>query len=202
MSRPTAVFPIVVSPERKFHDLDIDDATIAAGVTVAQDSCNLIAQGVTETTRIGRKCTIRQINWRFDIQINAATASTGTTDIVRILLYLDRQANGATASATDILESADYQSFNNLSNKNRFRTLMDRTYEMNCLAGGGDGTTEDYGQTVTEDSFFKKVNIPVEFDSTAGAITEIKSNNIGLLTISRSGKCSFVSKMRLRFTDP
>ncbi len=48
--KPRATARYTVSPgELKFHDLDIDDAAIAAGGTISQVSCNLIAQGVTES---------------------------------------------------------------------------------------------------------------------------------------------------------
>ncbi len=186
--------------ELKFHDIDLDDAVIAAAGTIT-DSINKIGQGVTETTRVGRKCTIRNIGWRFNLDLPESTASASTGDVVRVMMYVDKQANGATANITDILESANYQSFNNLSNKNRFRTLMDRTYDLVAAAGGGDGTTEDYGRVNISDTFFKKVNIPIEYNSTAGAITEITSNNIGVLLISLSGKAGFDSKVRLRFSD-
>ncbi len=193
-----ATTPSVI--ELKFFDLDLDDALIASGGTIT-DSINKIPQGVTEITRVGRKCTIRQINWRFDLQLPTQTGASAGTDTVRVLMYLDKQANGATAAITDILESADFQSFNNLSNKRRFRTLMDRTYAINAEAGGGDGTNEDYAANTLTDSFYKKVNITIEFNSTAGAITEISSNNIGVLLISRSGLVAFSSKIRLRFSD-
>ncbi len=202
---PTAVFPVLVggqpvSLERKFFDLDIDDATIATGGTIAQDSCNKIPQGVTENTRVGRKCTIRQIGWRFTLSLGISSINNGA-DEIRVILYLDKQANGATAAVTDILETADHQSFNNLANKKRFRTLMDRIYSYSPQASSGDGTTTDTTGWNLDDSFFKKVNIPIEFNSTAGAITEITSNNIGVLLLSRTGIVTFTSKMRLRFTD-
>ncbi len=186
--------------ELKFFDQDIDDALIASGGTIS-DSLIKIAQGTTEVTRIGRKATIRSINWRFDIQLGTQTAGSATNDIVRIILYLDKQCNGATAAVLDILETADYQSFNNLGNKGRFRTLMDRTYDVNLTAGGGNGTAEDYGAYIVSDTFFKKVNLPIEWSSTTGAITEIRSNNIGLLIISKSGLATFNSKMRIRYSD-
>ncbi len=187
--------------EKKFHDVDIDDTAIANTGTIVLDSCNKIPQGVTEVTRVGRKATIKQINWRFEVRLPTQTAAASASDVARIILYHDKQANGATAAVTDLLETANYQSFNNLANKSRFRTLMDRTYDLVSQAGGGDGTAEDYGQVIISDTLFKKVNIPIEYNSTAGAITEITSNNIGLLTISRSGLAAFASKMRLRFTD-
>ncbi len=186
--------------ELKFHDVDLDDATVAAGAIVTP-SINLIAQGTTESQRIGRKCTIRSINWRFSLLLSPATASAATSDTLRIIMFLDKQCNGATAANTDVLESASYLSFNNLANKGRFRTLMDRVYNINSAAGGGDGTTEDYGPVDISDSFFKKCNIPIEFNSTTGAIGEIRSNNIGVLLMSRAGIVGFASKIRLRFSD-
>ncbi len=189
--------------ELKFHDLDIDDAVIAAGVTVAANSCNLIAQGTTESQRVGRKCVIRSINWRLTLTKAEGDGVTDppNADTVRILLYLDKQCNGAAATATDILESANYQSFNNLANKSRFRTLMDRTYDLNHQAGGGNGTNSDWAQVQISDTFFKRVNIPIEFDGVNGTLTEIRSNNIGCLTMSGSGVTLLDSKMRLRFSD-
>ncbi len=189
--------------EHKFHDLDIDDSTIAAGATVAQASCNLIAQGVTESTRVGRKCTVRAIGWRFFLTLKTTAVAADTSDTVRILLYMDKQCNGATIATTDLLESADIQSFNNLANKGRFRVLMDRTYAISSQAGSGRGTTDtlSYGEVMIQDTFFKKCNIPIEFDSTTGAITEIRSNNIGVLTLAASGNVAFNSKMRLRYSD-
>ncbi len=203
---PRVVHPVLVPGPRpsiielKFHDVDLNDALIASTGDVTA-TINIIAQGVTESQRVGRKCTIRHIGWRFELRLPTQTAGANASDVARVLMYIDKQANTATAAVTDILESADYQSFNNLSNKGRFRTLMDRTYDLNSESGGGDGTTEDYGQVIQTDTFFKKVNIPIEFNAGAGAITEITSNNIGVLLISRSGLTAFASKIRLRFSD-
>ncbi len=188
------------SLELKFHDVDLDDATVAAGANVTP-SINLIAQGTDETERIGRKFTIKSINWRFQVSLPATTGAASTKDTIRVLMYLDKQANGATAAALDVLETADFQSFNNLSNKNRFRTLMDRTYDLNATTGGGDGTTEDYGSMSINDVLFKKVNIPIEYNATAATLTGITSNNIGVILMSSAGIGGFKSKIRLRFTN-
>ncbi len=185
--------------ELKFHDLDIDDAVVATNGTIAQSSCNLIAQGVTEVQRIGRKCTIRNINWRYELVMPNAQNMTSVLDTVRVILYLDKQTNGAAATVTGILESDDFQSFNNLSNKSRFLILMDRTHVLNCTAGAGNGTANDIAGRQQNYTFFKKCNIPIEFDSTTGAITEQRSNNIGVLLVGKQGFAGFFSKMRLRF---
>ncbi len=189
--------------ELKFHDVNLDDAGISSGVSVT-DSINKIAQGVREDERIGRKCIIESINWRYSVKMPQRTDSSLGSDTVRIIMYLDKQCNGASALSTDVLATPDYQSFNNLSNSLRFVHLMDRTVDMNAQNGYGNGTTNASGELQHSFTFFKDVNIPIEFSSTTGAITEISSNNIGVFLISKDGTStgvSFDSKIRLRFHD-
>ncbi len=189
--------------ELKFFDLDLDDTVVAAagGIT---DSINKIAQGVTEVTRVGRKCTIKSIAWRYQTSLGSfdAQATPQLGQELRIMMYLDKQANGATAAVTDILESADFQSFNNLANSGRFRILMDKIVNITypSLASDGAGVVSSNG-IVRGGRFFKRCNIPIEFSATTGAITEIRSNNIGVLLISNTGVVGFNSKIRLRFSD-
>ncbi len=187
--------------ELKFHDLDIDDPTVSATGTIAQVTCVDIDQGITESNRIGRKVRVKMINWRMTVRLIPGSAPANTSDTCRVILYLDKQANGATAGVTDILESADYQSFNNLANKGRFRTLMDKTWDLQAMSGAFDGTNDQFGENIINDSLYKKVNIPIEYSGATGAITELTSNNIGVLTISSEGICAFASKMRVRYVD-
>ncbi len=188
--------------ELKFHDVDLDDAVVDSAGAITASVC-LIPQGVTEKTRVGRKCTIRSINWDYEIDLpeKVAQATPPVPEHFRIIMYLDKQANGATATVTGILESADYQSFNNLANSSRFYTLMDRRFTMQYTAAIGITASSDWPQQLRRGSFYKRCNIPLEFDSTMGVITEIRSNNIGVLLITRGGVGGFASKIRLRFSD-
>ncbi len=191
--------------EMKFHDIDVDDAVVSSSGSIQNSgSVNLIAQGVTESTRIGRKCVIRSINWRqtLDTPTFDAQAVPNGGETIRTIMYLDRQANGATATVAQILETANLHSFNNLSEKNRFLILYDKFTDLNYQAMGSDGAGVISGsEVVRTETFFKKCNIPLEFSAGTGALTEIRSNNIGVLSISRSGQGGFNSKIRLRFTD-
>lgn len=189
--------------ELKFHDVDLDDAVITAAGTVTA-TINIIAQGVTETQRVGRKCTITNINWRYDITMNDTVTADSTSEVVRIILYQDTQCNGAAAAVTDLLESDNYLSFNNLANKTRFRVLLDRTHDMICPSGSGQNAADAFGESITSGSFYKKCSIPLEYDNSAstGAITTIRSNNLGVMLLSKTGNLTtFVSKFRLRFSD-
>lgn len=199
-SRSAASITAGMGDELKFHDVNLDDAAVAAAGTVT-DSVVKIAQGTGQSQRDGRKCVIAKIGWRYRLTlpeyVNQPTPSPG--DVVRMLMYVDKQANGATATVLDILAAASYQSFNNLSNKSRFYTLMDKTITMNYqtlagVTGAVDGAVEVY-----EGSFYKNCDVPLEFSDTLGAITEIRSNNIGVLLISAFGVATFNSKLRFRF---
>ncbi len=187
--------------ELKFHDVDFDDAAIAADGTIgAAGTVIIIPQGVTESTRVGRKCTIRSILWRYNITL-FTQASAGADDIVRVILYLDKQCNGAIATITDLIESDNWKSFNNLANSGRFRVLMDRTHVIAKNSAAGNGTANDAGTCEFSYSFYKKCALPIEYNSTTGALTEIRSNNINVLLFSKSGLCGFISKFRFRFSD-
>ncbi len=190
--------------ELKFHDLDVDDTLISATGSIARDTIVAIAQGTTESQRVGRRCVVRHISWRWDIELlSTSSAALAISDVVRVILYLDKQCNNNTASVANILETADYKSFNQLATKRRFRILMDRVYDMNSHQGAGDGAVNDTGTYTVHDSLYKKCSIPIEWDNsvTTGVIASITSNNIGVLLISKNNACSFESKFRVRFSD-
>ncbi len=187
--------------EVKFFDLSIDDALMASGGTVEQPSVNIIRQGTGDSQRVGRKCLIKAIGWRFQVSLPAQTDVALGADTARVILFQDKQCNKAAAVVLDVLESADFQSFNNLSNTGRFRTLMDRTYSLNATAGAGQNASDSSSLFVIDDTVFLKLATVIEFNADAGVIADINSNNIGVLLISRNGRASFSSQMRVRFTD-
>lgn len=189
--------------ERKFKDVTLDDAVVSSGGTVT-DSINKIGQGVTEITRIGRKCTLKEIHWKYTVSLPEvdAVADPAAVGTVRTIMYLDKQCNGATAAVTDILETDDYQSFYNLANQGRFSIIMDKLHTLNYMTMASDGAAlVSMGKVTRNYSFDKRCNIPLEFDNTTGAITEIRSNNVGVLILSDTGTMGFTSNIRIRFSD-
>lgn len=192
--------------ELKFHDIDVNDSTVTAGGVIQNaGTINIIPQGVTEVQRIGRKCTIRSIHWRYQIQLPevVAAATPSGPDTLRVMLYLDKQANGATAANTDILEAADFQSYRNLANSSRFVILHDKMHTINYLTLSNQQAAAELVQTLVAHNYEMnlKCTIPIEFDSTTGALTETRSNNLGVMLVGQNGNCGFNSKIRLRFSD-
>lgn len=198
--------------ELKFHDIDWDQAVanLQAGVISNTSSLVLIGQGVTESTRIGRKAVIKSIGWRGALNM-AAFAGTALRDpeTVRLMIIQDKQCNGAApavSTSAGVLATANYQSFNNLANKGRFNVLFDKVFAMNARAGAGDGAADDTASFDVNFTFFKKCNIPIEYSGVANpsVITEVRTNNIFGLMINKTNSATGVSldsKLRFRFSD-
>ena len=145
--------------EMKFHDVDIDDAVVAAGGTI-QAALLTIPEGNGEEQRIGRKLNIKRIGWRYSYELPDTATAASSSDVIRIMLILDKQANGALPVVTDILETADFQSFNSLSNSQRFRVIMDKTHQVTATAA----ISATFGETRRVGQFFKRCNIAIELD--------------------------------------
>lgn len=191
--------------ELKFLDTAVTSpTTIPIAGSILADSINVIPQGNGPSARIGRKVTIRSINWHWEILKQTHTTGSSGTEYVRVVLYLDKQCNGTAAVPADIMATSNYLSFRNLANTGRFSILMDKSYMIKDQAAAGNGTTDRAFETGVRGSFYKKCKIPIEYDSTAttGALTTIRSNNLGVLLFSRTGALtSFTSTIRLRYSD-
>ncbi len=189
--------------EIKFHDIDVVDVTIAADGNIAEDSILTIAQGDTSTTRTGRQIFVKSVLWRYELLLPSSTATGATSDTVRVVMYLDHQANGASAAVTDIMSTNDFQSFKNLHVGTRFSILHDKTYSLNTGGFAGNGTAQDSAEVRRNGRMFKefKRHVPILYNSTAGIISEMEQKNIGILLFSRAGLVGFDSKVRVRFHD-
>ncbi len=182
--------------ELKFFDTLLGATAFATAGVVFSPSLNLIPQGITESTRVGRKCTIKKINMMGFLLLNSGTAVTSET--YRVMLVVDKQANGAAATVLDVLQTADEKSFNNLANTSRFQVLKNWYGSMNKTADIGT----NINSRIQTFKFNKKCEIPIEFDATSGAITTIKSNNIFLIGLSSVGTTLSLShNTRVRFSD-
>lgn len=172
--------------EWKFFDGSKAATNLSATGAILDDSINEVAQGTAENERIGRKMTIKSIHFKGAIKIPGQTAIADASQRIRIIVYLDKQANGATAGVTDILESQAVDSFRNLENSKRFGFLYDKTVSLNQLCGGGNGSSDRLGEVIRNFQINKRCNIPIQFNSTTGAITEMCCNNVGIMAICDS----------------
>ncbi len=215
--------------EKKFYDMELDDASLAStgnflGKTSIGPNTNSgtivdLVQGTSESQRIGRKCTITKIHARMNFEfLPGSNPNLGMSDnaheTIRFILYWDKQCNGAAASFTDLIETDVYNSYRNLANVKRFVILYDKIWAWNSTAvGAADAVDQQVGTAINQVSnrviadyqinFSINVFIPIEFANTDGALTGIRSNNIGIMVWAKHGSRMKVSpsKMRLRFID-
>lgn len=198
---PPSMF--AASPEMKFLDTTVAATVAGTGGSILSPSLNIVPQDNTQSGRSGRKITIRSLMLRGAVTKPTTVTATTTSEHVRVILYQDKQTNGAAATVTGILASANWRSFNNLSNKSRFKIHKDWLVTLNNQSGSWDGTNENYGEVAEQITFFKKLNVPIEFDDsvTTGAIGSQRTNNFGVLIISQSGLGTVDYIVRIRYTD-
>ncbi len=199
--------------ELRFHQVRVANIVVnnLNGTIVNAGTLCVIPQGTGQEETLGRKVVLKAVNIRYSL-INPAVAAAGAThasDAVRMIVYHDKQCNGTTATLVDILQAPvatgtpiateSYRYFNNLTNTGRFKTLVDRTVVLNKKTLALNGALASSNEEQVDGSIYKKVNIPIEYSGATGAITEIKSNNIGILLISEHGLGTFEAQVRLRF---
>ncbi len=212
--------------EQKFYDIDIagpsNEPLTEAGFHPSQGgagpstTCETIIdipQGTGESQRIGRKITIVAIHLRLIFVFDESeqtdmTAGLHTHDTIRVMIYLDKQCNGTTANATDILVTDHYLSFRNITNSSRFRIISDKIFDFNTSASAAGGNLDQVSVMAHKNKTLKlsyKLKIPIEYSGTTGNITEIRSNNIGILlwAANSDGRTIIAndSRARIRFTD-
>lgn len=166
-----------LTPEKKFFDTALSfDFDLTAEVP-ASGQLVLIPQGDTESTRDGRKAVIESVQIRAALSFVPAAAATAAT-ITNLWLVLDTQCNGAAAAITDVFTSnVASTAMLNLNNSGRFKILKHWVHTW----GPGAGATTAYNNVFKQLEFYKKCKVPIDWSSTTGAITEIRSNNLFLM---------------------
>ncbi len=184
--------------EHKFLDLSVGSNVILPTGEIITDNLTPIPQGTDEDERIGRKVTINQIFFKGNLILPETSTNSNTSDILRLVLYVDHQPNGAVPSLLDYFDVAEYDSFRNLANTKRFTVLYDRNHTLNASAA----------ESTQSCAFIKdlkiskpKLNIQVNYDSTLGALTELTTRAIGFMGISQGGFIEIEGKWRIRYTD-
>lgn len=182
--------------ELKFIDEEVTTSPLVPTGTM-YDSFNKIVQGAGESQRIGRKCILR----KFSVRGLFTLKDQHESNMLRLLFYVDTQANGLTATITDVFQDAvpSVQSYNKLSNKGRFKVIYDKRFVLNRSVTAAVGAPE-YNKYF---QFYKNMRIPIEFSGATGVMTEIRSNNIGGLAICENGSSTgiLVFMSRIRFSE-
>lgn len=150
-------------------------------------------QGTESINRIGRKIHMKSIYMRYSFAL--ASTSTGG-GVLRILVVYDKQANATAPAITDILLADEFHAPNNLSNRDRFVTLMDVLTEPISTGSLNSVSGVEY----------RKINLEAMFNTgNAGTIGDITSGSVYLFTCTNgtilTANSSFGARVRIKFTD-
>lgn len=181
-------------PEKKFIDVSSPSTpstalpTFSSGVLL-----NGLATGTSASDRIGRKIIMKSIFLRYAYQLQSTT--TGGSPL-RILVVYDKQANGAAPAITDILLTDNFSSNNNLSNRDRFVTLMDHMTDVVSV-----GNNYSVQGTVS-----RALNLETVYnDLLTNGITAIASGSIYCFIAQTGGALTaapaLTGRFRIRYTD-
>lgn len=185
--------------EKKWLDTDHALATIAS-TGLFMPTLNGIRIGQDVNSRIGNRVCLKNINCYVTAQAAGSNVAGSGDDVVRFILYLDHQANGAAATITDILKgpTPTYDSFRNMNQAERFTILKDKFITLSGLQGAGTGFSAH------NPKFFKvawKGNVFLHFGADTGFASDLRSNNVGILLITKDGDAKVQVHARIKYTD-
>lgn len=194
---------------------------------VAAAPLNVPVSGAAFYQRIGNKISMKSLQLRGEILPSGANAAAVSEQTARIIVYYDRQANGAAPTVADVLTSTMSNGstastaidFININNRDRFAILMDQQVLLAAL--GINGASAASSATVAIDinnnangtqgqfninRFIKLKGLETVFKASAGNIGDISAGAIGVLTISTgdvnaTSAWQLIMSSRLRYYD-
>lgn len=183
--------------ERKFLDYTgTADPTTTGSVEVL----NAMAQGTSQSTRVGNKIHMTSIQGRLSI----TNGTVGTVaPVIRYMIIYDTQTNAALPALLDILTPGTVIGFMNLANRDRFRIIWERTFTPSVGTFSDTAAVAEFTEFI---KIYQKLNLDVVFNNTnGGTIADIQTGSLLLVTLSNvaagTGAPVDGSQFRLRYTD-
>lgn len=188
--------------EKKIIDLQLaqsfvnDASTAGTGLRLL----NGVQQGSDYTERIGRKISMTSVFFRCTVSL--AASPNAASQVVRLMIVYDEQANNAAAAGTDILTpDTSVESLMNLSNRDRFKVLYDKIRLLSAQ-GVTDGNLGDKAYFTK----YIKMNLPVVFSGTGATIGAIQTGALyvlfsGTVATAAATRATAAWESRVRFID-
>lgn len=166
--------------------------------------------GADFNNRIGRKTTATKIYIRGlvgikNVMVGAGPAvAYGAANLIRMIIFVDWQPNGAKPLHTDILAAnggnTDAASQLNLNNRERFKILKDKQWTVDPVLASGA-----FNRTTIPVKVFKKVQIDTIFGTSGGTVADITSGAIyvmftSLNAVGAQPAAAYISS-RVRYMD-
>jgi len=185
--------------ELKHFDTTLSWTMDATGEVPATGQICLVDAGDSKSQRTGRRIHVHSIQIRARLSFDPSTGTVGSTT-ADMYLILDKQCQGTAAAVGDVFTGGNLSvALTNPDNHDRFEILKRWNFVMHSNAG----VSGAYAGVVDQIDYLTLCNIPIIYNNTTGALTEITSNNIFLIAGS-TGTDDLITvsgRARLRFTD-
>lgn len=182
--------------ELKFQEAESLGGTLPAIGSV--DNLVPIGQGITNSTRIGNKITVKRIQLKCILTGSVLVGAADQNDPIRVCIVQDKESDGAEPTYANVFGSSVYNFQNLNSFPKRFKILYDKTIVLSVQ----DTTTDDYitpSPWIELDKKYKR-GINVYFDG-ANA-TDVQRNSLFLMMKSDSANQPTVYfRTRVSYTD-
>lgn len=172
------------------------------------DCLSAAAQGDGPSSRGNRQYVIKSLHIRGIVaqEVTEGETAPPSQGLLRVVVVLDKQTNGAALSAADVMEdfagTHDYLGFRNLEWTKRFTVLADFTLMPDPLIVN-EGSSNLFAAPWRQQSF--KVNktwkngIQVNMTGTTAAVTNVLDNSIHVIASSKVDGTHLVYRSRVRF---
>lgn len=148
---------------------------------------NLVGIGDLPTERVGKKYHIHslQLHGRVTTAGEDDLASPYIPPIVRIIIFQDRQTNGALATGLQVMDTDVVESLRNAEYETRFKCLFDQKFVLDGSIVSTDGANTCAQRTIPQVfDFYKKLSIDVSTIDGDADIAAIVDNSIHVITIA------------------
>lgn len=187
LARDVYYLKSIVNVEKKYLDTTASTTSVQGGGFLL---LNGLVQGTSATTRLGQSIKMISVYPNIFWTINAAA----TTTYCRMIIFIDKQPNGAAPIQSDILSAVNsVLAPMNVGNSKRFKILMDKRLQLSIN-----------GNEIVKYKRFRKLATHTEYNTgNTGGIADIQTNSIYLYHMSDQtvNAPTFSYNVRLRFID-
>jgi len=194
------------APELKWNDIG-GNAVYVADTTGVVTLLNGMVRGLDAVgNRIGRKIYNKQVLIRGAVAMNAANGvGAGANQSARIIVFEDRDGNGAAPAVVDVLVAANAFAMYNLNNRDRFKILYDKQTTFTG-AGNNGAAYVGAGSIAAKVDIDLPVNVCTIFNAgNAGTAADINSGAIYMLTVGTiaagANASGYDLNTRVRYAD-
>jgi len=191
---------------------DIDNATYNVNTSGSFTLLCVPQQGDDMTNRDGRKIKLQSLYIRGLIRmeptITPSSPEEVSSQLCRVIIFVDYQPNAAAPGVTDVLKEALPQSQLNLNNRDRFKIIKDKTFVFDSFIYNTTATQSvaAMNRTIHPVKIFKRLNINTIFNATNGTtIASISSGALYMLCIGTEAAGgtdgNLVVSTRVRFSE-